>query len=36
MMDWAKVKEILTLVFNYFIDVFKYFEIIPEDFEIGA
>lgn len=32
-MDWAKIKELATLIFNYFIDVFKYFEIIPKDAE---
>ncbi len=30
-MDWAKVKEILTLVFEYFKGVFEYFEIIPAE-----
>ena len=30
-MDWAKVKEILTLVYNYFMDVFKYFGVIPAE-----
>ena len=29
-----QLKEVLTLIFNYFIDVFKYFEIIPKDAEI--
>lgn len=28
-----QLKEVLTLIFNYFIDVFKYFEIIPKDAE---
>lgn len=29
-----QLKEVLTLIFNYFIDVFKYFKIIPKDAEI--
>ena len=31
--NWAQVKEIATLVFNYFIEIFKKFGVLPEDAE---
>ena len=33
-MDWAKIKEILAVIVEYFKEVFKYFGYLPKDEEV--